>query len=79
MRRVVDLLVPQGILTVEQVWQELHHRGEASALWEVCRTASLNGELVWWQPSTRDLLRAADDALALLGPPVPLPLVGVGR
>jgi hypothetical protein len=79
MRRVVDLLVPQGMLTVEQVFQEFRHRGEVAAIREVCRTAYLNGVPVWWQADTCDLLRAADDALALLPSPLPSPFAGARR
>lgn len=77
MRRVTELLVPQGTLVVEQVFQEMTGElGEMVALWETCRTPHLNGELIWWRPDTRDLLSAASDALALLPPP--LPLLGAG-
>ena len=78
MRRVTELLVPQGTLVVEQVFQEItaDPLGEVIALWETLRTPYLNGEMIWWRPDTRDLLRAADDALALLPPPLPVPLAG---
>ena len=78
MRRVTELLVPQGVLTIEQVYQEItaDPLGEVIALWETCRTPWLNGEMIWWRPDTRDLLRAAGDALALLPPPVDLPMLG---
>jgi hypothetical protein len=79
MIRVTELLVPQGTLTVEQVFQEFTEGGELVALSETLRTPHLNGELIWWRPDTRDLLAAASDALALLPPPLPVPLVGDGR
>jgi len=74
MRRVTELLVPQGTLVVERVFQEITDGGEVVALWETLRTPYLNGELIWWRPDTRDLLEAASDALALLPLPLPLPV-----
>jgi hypothetical protein len=75
MRRVTELLVPQGSLVVEQVFQELlGNDGEVVALWETWRVPHLNGKPIWWRPDTRDLLAAASDALSLL--PLPVPLVG---
>jgi hypothetical protein len=77
MHRTVELLVPQGTLVVEQVFQEITYGNEVVALSETLRRPYLNGEPIWWRPGTRDLLAAASDALALL--PLPVPLIGAGR
>jgi hypothetical protein len=80
LRRVTELLVPQGTLLVEQVYQEIIDEwSDGPVMWlETLRTPRLNGELIWWRPDTRDLLAAADDALALLPPP-PGQLAGPGQ
>ena len=63
--RRVELLVPQGTLLVEQTFQVAELGTEISVM-ETHRTPYLNGELIWWRPDTRDMLRAAADALSLM-------------
>lgn len=77
MFRTTELLVPQGILRVEENYAEHYASGELAALSLTYRAAHLNGQPVYWSPGTRDLLESAADALRDW--PLPVPLIGAGR
>jgi hypothetical protein len=63
---VTELLVPAGVLTVEDTWQSLHVPEHAAPIaWRLTlRTPRLNGVLISrWDSPTRDLLESAADVI----------------